>query len=74
MLDIVLGIGDIGVEKSTALVLMELIFLEEKRPKINKQVNKRGEKVIIENKKGKGIEGDRGRQDGSGILLVSLIR
>ena len=35
---------------------------------------KRGEKVIIENKKGKGIEGDRGRKDGSGILLVSLIR
>lgn len=42
-------------------------ILEEKRPKINKQVNKRGEKVIIENKKGKGIEGDRGRKDGSGI-------
>ena len=74
MLDIVLGIGDIGVEKSTALVLMELTFLEERRPKINKQVNIRGEKVMIENKKGKGIEGKRGRKEGSHILLVSLIR
>lgn len=53
---------------------MELIFLEERRPKINKQVNIRGEKVMIENKKGKGIEGERGRKEGSGILLVSLIR
>ena len=53
---------------------MELIFLEERRPKINKQVNRRGEKVMIENKKGKGTEGERGRKEGSGILLVSLIR
>lgn len=37
----------------------------------NIQVNIRGEKVTIENKKGKGIEGDRGGKEGSGILLVS---
>ena len=29
---------------------------------------------MIENKKGKGIEGERGRKDASHILLVSLIR
>ena len=37
----------------------------------NNQVNIRGEKVMIENKKGKGIEGDRGGKEGSGILSVS---
>lgn len=69
MLDIVLGIGDIGEKvKLWNLYSMEYgtYILEEKRPKINKQVNKRGEKVIIENKE-RELRVDRGRKDGSGI-------